>query len=283
MDKKFKTVLVPMDFSINTELVIEKTIEITEAKGCVHVLHVQTYEKSSFGFFRRMLLGYSRRQWLDDKKKSLQLLGEIKETIYQKRPDLSVCTWLVFGEPVEASIIQKAKHIHADLIIIGKNSSRSLFPFLNTVVPSRIAARSGAPVLVSKPGSLHSTIKTVVLPVDEGYPENKLQLLRALPFPGRLKIRLVTFQSQQCSPEAARHALVRTLRALKELNPFAVEYELIKGNNISKELLRYCEKVEAHVLIVKTEPVARNSRLLKRHIADLLPTASVTQIMAMGR
>lgn len=281
MAKQFSTILVPVDFSINTEVAVSRAMELVhDDTSCIHLLHVQRFTTANlFQYFNRLLKGYTRQQVNAGMKQCHHKLERIKASILERNDRLQVVTWVVAGEAVEKAIIQKAARINADLIIIGKHS-HSRFSFLNIVVPSRLAHLAGIPVLTAKPGCLNQEIKTVVIPVNMHYPSAKLKMLEALRNEA-MRIRLVVFPDNEHDSQSTKQSLLNTFRALKIQSSNPVSYEILNGHNKARSLLNYCNKVNADILIVHPGPETRIGVWMNSHISDILPTDSRMQVLAV--
>ncbi|MEP7375402.1 MAG: universal stress protein [Chitinophagaceae bacterium] len=283
MPKRFGTILIPVDFSVNTDIAISKALGLTESGNCsIHLFHVQRIILPNFlQQLQYYITGFSRHDVNVCINKAAEKLSKLKSVIEDVRKDIDVFTWVTFGGPVEEAIAKKAKRLGADLILLGKHSHHSTLPFLNTVVPSRLAAISGVPVLTAKPGSLHTEIKTVVIPVGVHFPGNKLDVLEALEKNASLKIRLVVFSGDKNDSSLSKQSLLNTFQTLKSKSANQVNYEILTGSNRAKALLVYCGQVGADVLIVNPGSETRVSVWINSHISDLLPADSRTQVLAV--
>lgn len=283
---QINTILVPVDFSENTEVAVSKALEFlqgTHVNSTLHLFHVQRIKLSKFiSRISTAIAGYTRQQVNLDIKNSSNRLEGLKESIEKKRKDIKVLCWVSFGDSVQESITKKAKQISADLIIIGKHSHHSLLPFLNTIVPSKLAGLTGIPVLTAKPGSLHQEIKTVVIPVSHRFPISKLEILAALHNVPRPHVRLVTLLGNEIRMNDAKHMLLYTFRAFKSQFSNPVNYEVIEGGNKARALLKYCNKVSADILIVYPGAETQVGTWINSHISDLVPADSKTQILAIS-
>lgn len=283
MIRQIHTILVPVDFSENTEVAISKALELCpegNANSTIHLLHVQRIISHGFSYFlSNAIVGYTQKQVNSDIKISTRRLEDVKNEIKVSRPDINVQCWVSFGDTVQESIIKKARQLWVDLIIIGKSSHHSLLTFLNTVVPSKLAQVSGIPVLTAKPGSLNQEIKTVVIPVGNHFPESKLEMFGALRNRWHPNIRLVTFREEESND--SKQLLLYTFRAFKSKFANSINYEILEGGNKARALLKYCNKVGADVLIVYPGAETRTGTWPKSNISDMLPRESKTQILAI--
>lgn len=149
MMRNFDTILVPVDFSVNTHTALEKALTMISSQGCIHLFHL-TPKGCLLKDVLFWLSGQSRKSPPLPKSNLSQNMEELCTLIELKRPGTKVCKWLGFGHPAEEAIIHKSLFLGADLIIIGKNTTHCDIPFLRTIVPSRIAKQTGIAVLTTK-------------------------------------------------------------------------------------------------------------------------------------
>lgn len=261
MNLSFNNILIPVDFSVNTSVAIRKALSLCEGTNtAIHLLHVAGRHA--------------------DLKVSKEKLEKFRIQIFSIRPEIDISTWISVQNPLEEVIIEKSKKIGADLIVIGKNSHHSWLPFLNSVVPATIAKRSGIAVLTVKPGAINDGIRTVVVPVGDTFPYNKLAAINALKRRFRFQTRLVTFRSNQDGAVIVPGSLLNAYRILKNNPDSQVSYEVLYGSNRGKAILAYCARVNADLLIVNPETEMKIGWMNKQ-IPDVLPVHSKTQILAI--
>lgn len=258
MTRSFQHILVPVDLTINSEVAIEKALELAGEGTELRLLHIEgTSQVSSL-------------------QKNMDLLVE---GIKEKRPGINVAYEITSG-PVEKTIEQFAKSSGSDLLIIGKKSNHTWFPFLNKVIPSRLVKNTGIPVLTVKPGSARSTIKIVVVPVNNEVSKHKLNIISAICNKFNVKVHLVTFMNDDLQPaEENASSLLHTYQWLRSSHLCKVEYAVLEKGNKAKSILRYAEQMNADMLLLN----AAESRIgwWDRHISDVLPPGSKMQVMAI--
>jgi nucleotide-binding universal stress UspA family protein len=131
---RFTTILVPVDFSMNTEVAILKALELCDRSNVtIHLCHVLRMGANGgyLGSLNRLFTGISQKQIVEVNQK----LDEWKSYIAKARPSVTTTCWVCYDSSVGRAIMKKAKSTSADLIIIAKNSQHSWFSFLNTVAP----------------------------------------------------------------------------------------------------------------------------------------------------
>jgi nucleotide-binding universal stress UspA family protein len=267
-EDSYKSILIPVDFSINTEVAVKKTLEmVSEKDAIIHLLHVYSYR--------------SAKQLPQGNLSVEDMLEEWKISIQESEPSFLVYSEVIRNNSVQQSIAKKAKEYKADLIVIGQRSNHSWLPFLNTVMPVQLAEASGCAVLTVKPGALYSKIRTVVVPVTTNVTVHKIQAITALCKKFKLKIHLVTFMADEDLPdEGLASSFLKIYQWLKDSRRCPVEYAVLHGRNKAKAILNYSKKIDADMLLVNAATETKVGRL-NTHISDLLPAASRMQVLTL--
>ncbi|HWJ93066.1 MAG TPA: hypothetical protein VNR87_18260, partial [Flavisolibacter sp.] len=183
---------------------------------------------------------------------------------------------------VQETIIDTSMELHPDLVVLGKQSSHSWFPMLNTVVPSAISKETGSAVLTVKPGSLHNKIRKVVVAVNDDVAAPKMEAIAALCRNNRIQILLVTFVNGSHVPEDfSASALLTVYQWLKTVLHCQVEYAVLHGHNRAKAILEFAEKSKADMLLLNPDYETKIG-WPARHISDVISPASKVQVLTVG-
>ena len=265
----FKNLLVPVDFTFNTELAVKKAIDLADTEGSVvHLLHVL---RSSPGTAN----GYQEK---------IIKLRELKQTIEVSMPGTSIDIHVVRNSFVEKAIIKLAVDLKTEIIIIGRRSGKKLFSFWKTISPSRIAKKTLCAVLSLKPGSENTKIKSIVVPFGTHIPKRKLDVLVPLTWKKKTTVYLVAMMNElkdfELGDSSITHTLIETYRLLKEDVNCQVIHKLISGNNIARSMLRFAESVNADVLVANPDEINISS-LAGLDISDILERDSKIQLLTV--
>lgn len=277
MNFSFKTILIPVDFSINSEVAISKALELAKTDANFHLLHVVN-DLADMNIAKAEAMASGK---FIDPAEANNMLNQWKDCIKDVLPSAQVCTWISASPSIQNAISKKAKEIGADLIVIGKNSNHTWLPFLNTVLPVEIAEAANAAVLTVKPGSLHNKIKTVVVPVTDEMPQHKMEVIAMLCKKDRIKVYLVTFiNGSQMQEQFSASPLLKTYQWLKSVLHCQVEYSVLHGYNKAKAVLAYAEKTGADILLLNPKSETKIG-WPNRHISDALPSQSKVQVLTV--
>jgi nucleotide-binding universal stress UspA family protein len=278
MLNSFKNILIPVDLAENTEVAVKKGLELADKDTVIHLLHVQndSVNGKTNAARKKMADAYE----LSDRCFIEKQLSELKWFI-EELHEIDVCTWIVPEEKIQKAIENKARQLKIDLIIIAKNSHHSWFPFLNTVVPSSIAKRTGIAVLTVKPGSVDHTVRTVIVSMCSEVTKRKLEIISAICRKFKVKIYLVTFtKNGNAKNDDNASALLQVYQWLNTTIHCPVEYAVLDGPNKAKAILDYAEKINADILLIHPESETTIGWLNKQ-ISDVIPPASKLQVLTL--
>ncbi len=278
----FRNILLPVDFGLNTEMAVKKAVELSgTADTTIYLYHVQKPKFSVISFFSSLWSNTSVLKSFVTDELHFKLV-QWKELIEMNYPDIKVIVSVDHSMHVQKSIVQKAKEIKADLVIIGKHSYHKWFTFLNTVSPNKISKRTGFPVLTFKPGSLYTKIRSIVVPIGPVIPQKKVDLIVALKQKFRITIHLVTVLSKKKNADDfSAYSLLETYKFLKDAVQCPLNHEVLHGENVAQSSFDYAQSIKADILLVEPESETKLSSFPKKHIIDELKPNSKLQILAI--
>jgi len=270
----FKIILIPVDFTINTEVAICKALDLADPEDLViHLLHIC---KPSFNDVN---LGKSSKT---EKEIDAEIrLHEWKQNIGDYNPLAKVICWIEPCLSIEQGIIDKCAELSPELVVIGKKASHSFLPALNTVTPTKISTKTRCAVLTVKPGSLKRQIKHVIVPISENIADAKIDIVTALCKKNRVKISLVSFVKEKSTPEdLSATTLLQVYRKLKAISVCLVEYAVLHGQNRVKTILKFAENNEADILLLEPHFETKIG-WPNKHISDVIAPHSTVQVLTI--
>jgi nucleotide-binding universal stress UspA family protein len=265
----FRRILLPIDFTTNTELALKKAIDLVDREDSViHLVHISgTGSGKTSG--NDLKIG---------KLRNLKMLLEISV------PGILVGVHMVKGNSVEQAIIEKAGYLNPELIIIARRSGKKLFSLWKTISPVSLAKKTGSAVLTLKPGSENTKIRSIVVPFRAYIPKRKIDMVGPLSWKKNTIIYLVAMLNElkefEIGDSSVTHTLIETYRLLKEDINCQVIHKLIKGNNMAKSILRFAESVDADVLMANPDEMSISS-LMGLDISDMISKDSKMQLLTI--
>jgi nucleotide-binding universal stress UspA family protein len=271
MTSAFNKILVPVDFSVNTEIAVQKAIGLTggggEERTVIHLLHVIKPSKSAVGKFNN---------WEAEKK-----MDRWKSIILESRTGVNVKTHILKGNSVEDMIIEYSGMLKPDLLIIGRQKGIRRWSFFRSVSPDAIARKSNCPVLTAKPGSILSRTRIILIPIRHFFPERKLELGILLAKKYKAQVHLLAIQGDgRLQKEDLSPIFLRAYHQLREKLHSPIEYSSVTRHNPVKATLDYAERIMADMIVVNPETESgMHGFPAGRHISDWLRRDSKIQVL----
>jgi len=265
--RSFKNILIPVDFTLATEIAVQKSLELIDpVNSSVYLLHVSPTKSAKKNVGNGTIA---------------QLL-KYKTIIDEAFPGLLVQMSVVRCKNIQDAVAEKAEEIKPDLIIIAKNSNRKWFSFNKTIDPGKLATKTHCATLVIKPGSVKNKIQSIVIPVISRVPARKLDMLIPLAARKKATVFLLSMMSEATGfdDSSTSHALIETYRLLKGEVNCQVYHKIISGNNIARAALQFAKKVDADILLVNPEE-SKVSSFARLDITDMLMRDSKLQVLAV--
>ena len=268
MPATFNKILIPVDFSLNTEIALKKAIGLAGAEETtIHLLHVTRPGKKAVSQFRN---------WVVERD-----LQQLKYTLQQENPALRVRSHIMKGYSIQGAIIEYAAMINPDLIIIAKqNSRRRWWVFTSLISPDVVAKKSNCPVLTAKPGSMDSRTKVIVLPIRNFLPERKLEWAVLLAKKYKAQVHLLAIQQHEPKDGSLSQVFLKAYHLLREKLHHPIEYSASVRHNAARAALNYAELIMADMILVNPETESGISGFTgTRHISDMLNRDSKIQVL----
>lgn len=277
MEFRFERILIPVDFSITTEVAINKALKLVEGPGSlIHLLYVNKSWRLGLG------LSWFNKNNNPQQKESVQKSFEYWENyIEHHSKEVRVSSSVADGSDIENLIASEALKIQANLIILGRQPKQGWLPLADSIIAGRLSTQTRQPVLTVMPAALNQETRTVVLPIEFSTSEKKLELMQTLARKFRMHIHLVTLvDEERGSTDELATSFLETFGWLKQHLHCQVEYNFLKGPNKAKALVQYCLQVNADLLLIYPAR-SEGSNWGDKHICDLFPSDSKTQILTV--
>lgn len=264
----FDNILIPVDFSLNTEVAVKRAVEMAGIEGALlHLLHViKPGRKAKHQF----------ACWTAEKE-----LDKWREIIREKYPTVRVMTHVLRGRSIQQIIVEYAGHLKPDLIVIGKNNPPRRWSFLRHLWPDTIAKQSNCPVLTVKPGSADNRTKIILIPIRDFLPERKLEWAILLAKKYRAQVHLLAIQDHADDRDwALPQVFLKAYHHLREALHRPIKYSSTGPQSTAKAALDCAKLIRADMIVLNPETESGMSGLAGyRHITDWLRSDSKIQVL----
>jgi len=259
----FNTILIPVDFSQNTEIAVKKAAELAGLEGAeLHLVHVMRLPARLKGEFK-----------------------QLEAMIRVRYPAMRVQTHVLRGRSVQRTIIECATLQRPDLIVIGRSTPRRRWFGGGGVSPDVIAKKSNCPVLTVKPGSADSRPRVILIPIRDFLPERKLEWAVLLAKRYRAQVHLLAIQDrQETKGLGLPNVFLKAYHQLRENLRHPIEYSATGQQSTAKATLNCAEHIMADMIVLNPETESGVIGLSGyRHISDLLKSDSRIQVLDINR
>jgi hypothetical protein len=248
MNNVFRRVLLPVDFSISTEIAIKRLIElIGEDKSVLHLVHVinpfSILIAEPFRFFSAAGMRRSAAY-----KKAAHKLEQWKQSVQDALVNSSVTAEILFSSDTEKALVNKINTVNPELIVVCGSSVKAWLAQPGAVSGGRIASRTAHTVLALRAAILDSRLQTVVVPIGNFVPQKKLISIAAAYNRQHFKIYLVSVQ--KTVDASTNRTMMETFRYLKSALYCDVECKTLAGDDLMRTAKRFAETVRADAMLI---------------------------------
>ncbi|WP_336516628.1 universal stress protein [Pollutibacter soli] len=280
MGVNFRKILIPVDFTTNSNTAITRALDFC-ANEPVHLFlvhfHLQVPVGDIGAYYFYPGLNLRRQKVLEGilSQKFKEILDHIPLT-----ENMCIETAVVVTTKVEDGIVEFSTRHNIDLVIIGKRKNHIIFPFLNTVVPSRIASGTGIPVFTVRSGAAGNPIRSVVVAVGRVFPDRKIEMLDALRDRFNFELNIISIVERKNLVAEAKKVLHEVVSRYKVRFNGKINSELFIASNKARALLDHVQTIKADLLIVS--PFSETKLTWTgTHISDEVSSQSGIQVLAV--
>jgi len=152
MTKRFRTIVVPTDFSDCAQMALLYAMDLVEPDGRIVLCHVVDDLPLSYGYVGvAFTAGDIRTRISEEAEKELQ-------SVVPSNPDrIRIETHLLHGAP-QREILKLVGSVQADLVVMGTHGRSGLEHALMGSVAERVIRKAPCPVLVVREGGAEARV-----------------------------------------------------------------------------------------------------------------------------
>ncbi|MBC7903553.1 MAG: universal stress protein [Gemmatimonadaceae bacterium] len=281
MKKLFNNLLVPVDFSRNTEPAMREAIELANQFECnIHVLYVEP-SKSILPFFDDGVprSGKNDRAAAQAENKMMELRKQFR---FDLQPPLSMHTAVQSGN-VESAIVFYSIKNQIDLVIFSKVRKSFFNGWFRDVNINRLSKKIRCPLLTVQTEVNLDRVTNIVLPVGEFLPVRKLMFATYLAKKYKSKLHLIATVQQVHGHESAPNIhLVKAYKLIRDNIEVQVECRTFAEGNIADLTLQYAKNVNADLIVVNPGQESVLSGFTNRLFSRFIATRSRIPVMTIA-
>jgi len=283
MQKLFNDILVPVDFSKDSQRTFEKVIDMANEYDCnIHLLHVVSISPIdeialSKGNEFALISLINKQEKLEYELEDLRT--KYKDHLHK---DKIIYTHLQKGswdECIINFVLQnKIDVIVAGLQTIGWGKKRT---FLNA---NKIAERVNIPVITIPEDKRLTKLISVVIPVTDFLPVKKLMYGVYVAQNDNATIKLLGVENENDSEQSRKvhHYLQKSFQLIRDNCSVPVEIATTSGHNIAEAINQYAYKNPMDLIIVNPDKKNRISGSFVSFLANIIQRISVPPVLTIN-
>lgn len=246
----FDKIMIPIDFSLLSEIALNKAIDIAVKCNSTEIHLVTVNDSSSVGYLITPETGMAlslpsiNDQEILLRKKIIELGNSISKNYRIK----------VAGEVLPGAIVQVINSYvsshNIDLIVMATAKTTGFMEFIFGSDAQRITSRATCPVLTMEAHTLTGSVQKIIFPVEDFYPENKLQYAVELAQLFNAEIHLLCLSEKSNSPVYNTHSIITHIVEIFEEKKIRYKAKAAKGKNITDAILQYSEMEAIDLILV---------------------------------
>jgi len=250
MQKLFNKILVPVNFNRNTDLALDKAIQLANHFDCdIHMIHVQT-PAATFpflynGFFSGSFITKSN-------EKCISLLKELEERCKGKLQDGLLITSAIVQGNWQSVLKQTIIAEHIDLVIIPKNRRKFGSALIQQIDLNRLSQQTQCPVLTVTRSFNVNHLQNIVVPINDSLPVRKLTIATYLCREAHGSIHLMGSGGNSYGGREKRRYLIRAYQMLSDYGHIKIHCSLPENYDNPASTLAYARNVKADLIVVNT-------------------------------
>lgn len=255
MQRLFNNILLPLCLNNQAIKVIDDAMEFSNQLRCN--LHLIFTPDPGLSFLKAAF--YSREQNEYDIRRALKEIHSKVEKKLQK----GLVLWTSYGSGNIQKLLADYSLLHNIDLICLSHKNNNISKLLDNLNVSILADQSNCPILSLRNFPKGSESKTIVLPIGESLPVNKLRIASYLGKQFHSTIHLVAFKNKDNGPDEFSY-LGKAYRVLKDYTEVPVVCSSFEGRNLNEIAFDYAKKINAGLIVINPEPKPFISGFFKR-------------------
>lgn len=246
----FDKIMVPVDFSLLSEIALNRAIGIAVKCNSTEIHLVTVNDLSAVGYLMTPETGLAlsfpsiNDQEILLREKIIELGNSISKNYKIK----------VAGEVLPGDIVQVINDYvsshNINLVVMATAKTTGFLEFIFGSNAQRITSRVGCPVLTMEVHTLAGSVQKIIFPVEDFYPENKLQYAIELAQLFNAEIHLLCLSEKSSSPVYNTHSIITNIVEIFEEKKIRYKAKAAEGKNITEAILQYAEIESIDLILV---------------------------------
>jgi len=254
MQKIFNRILIPVNFSRNTSLVMDKAVEVANKFHCdILLLHVVTPGRIIPYLYDGYLTGTFIKSSMEEAEEKAALLKQEYRSMLNDGLQLS--SLVVMGS-WQVSMKETIIAQHIDLVIIPKYRKMYGTALIRRININKLSLQTQCPVLTVTRSFNINHLLNIVVPINDYVPVRKLALATYLAREVNGNIHLMAVGGNLPARKTGKKYLFKAYRLLSDYSTINIRCAM-PGDDSAASTLAYARNVKADLIVVNTGKESR--------------------------
>lgn len=246
----FDKIMIPVDFSLLSEIALNKAISIAIKCNSTEIHLVTVNDSSAVGYLMTPETGMALSLQSNNDQEMLlrEKIIELGNSI-SKNYKIKIAGEVLPGAMVQVVNGYVSSH-NIDLIVMATAKTTGFMEFIFGSDAQRITSRATCPVLTMDAHTLTGSVQKIIFPVEDFYPENKLQYAIELAQLFNAEIHLICLSEKSSSPVYNTYSIITHIVEIFEEKKIRYKAKAAKGKNITEAILQYAEIESIDLILV---------------------------------
>lgn len=279
----FKNILIPVDSTYNSQIALEKAIELGDAlETTIHLVSVIRFDTLWQRLFYTEAIVKQQRYFAKHKQLSEKKIDTLKDKIKLLSPQTVIRSAVMIETASTENLIKYTQQNEIDLVISTNQKASKGFSLFRKDVGEELARKGNVAVLTVTKGCLNHPIKSILLPITSFVPERKIQMALSFAKKFNAHIHLVTLldNNSDVTSKIRIDAFYLTYKILTEYG-HSPQYKILQGSDNDAALLHYADQIKADMILVNPEKKNRIPGFIRGKITDMLTPLSALHVLTL--
>ncbi len=250
MKKLFTKILVPVNFNRNTNLALDKAIQLANYFACdVHLLHVQPPSATIPFLYDGFLSGSLFRSSSANCESQLK---ELEERCKGKLHDGLLMSSSTIAGTWQTALKQIIIAEHIDLLVIPRSRRKFGSALIQRIDLNKLSQQAQCPVLTVTRSFNVNYLQNVVVPINDSLPVRKLNMATYMCRGAQGSIHLMGSGGNSPRGRQRRKFLIKSYQLLSDSGHIKIHCSLPDNFDNPTSTLTYARNIKADLIVVNT-------------------------------
>jgi nucleotide-binding universal stress UspA family protein len=280
MQKLFNKILVPVDFSANSESAIEKAVEIARLYHCsIHLLHVVTTSLSkTFAMADdQIAIPYD----IIENRHELELkMEKLCNNIHSGSGDSIEVAYSVLKGSWDETIIDLVNQIKFDLVLIGQKAKFAGIRNMR-INPDILAEKTNIPVITAPSNKRLTKLYSIVIPITDFLPVRKLMYGVYIAANNDTTLKLLGVENEK-TKDKVRLYMEIAYQLIRNNCSVEIDLQFVEGKNVADAVNQFTMRQSVDLIILNPGSQTKMPGFFSALLGNIIQKYSLPPVLTVS-